>query len=113
MDATWDARTSATPTQYKEKYRAKQNQDFGRIYVGAVFPNRAESERFQAVENVGGTTGHILALSTIKPDAFFTYYFGSGWSRNPSTQFQSLADWERYLSEFSQRVAAPLKVTLK
>jgi hypothetical protein len=101
------------PNQYKEKYRARQNQDFGKIYVGAVFPSRAEKVGVWPLENVGGSAAHLIAQQTLAPGAQLTYYFGSGWSRNPATRFQSLTDWESYLSAFAERLAAPLKVSLK
>ena len=98
------------PTQYKEKYRAKQNQDFGKIYVGTVFPQAVGQMKFQAEQGLPGATGHILATTQLKPKAVYTYYFGSGWSRNPETNLQSLTDWEAYLSRFAQNAKAPLKV---
>ncbi len=99
------------PAQYKEKYRAKQNQDFGKIYVGAVFVQKPQKMEFRATEGISGTSGHILAVSTYKPQTAYTYYFGSGWSRNPATAFQSLGDWEAYLSAFARQLKSPLKVS--
>jgi hypothetical protein len=52
-------------------------------------------------------------VSTYNPGTAYTYYFGSAWSRNPETSFQSLTDWEAYLSAFAQKVKAPLKVSVK
>ena len=101
------------PNQYKPKYRAKQNKDFGKIYVGAVYPSAVNEIKYQAGNNLPGATGHILGISTIKPEASYTYYFGSGWSRNPETKLNSLADWESYLSTFAKAVKNPLKVTIK
>ncbi len=101
------------PNQYKEKYRAKQNKDFGRIYVGAVFPARVKSTAYKAGDNLPGATGHILAISQYRPDTKYVYYFGSGWSRNQETKFQSLSDWEAYLSTYAKCVKSPLKVSVK
>lgn len=101
------------PNQYKEKYRAKQNKDFGKIYVGAVYPQKVNEVKYQEGENLPGACGHILGISTLKPGASYTYYFGSGWSRNPETSFHSLTDWEAYLSKFAQQVKNPLKVSVK
>lgn len=99
------------PTQYKEKYRAKQNQDFGKIYVGCVFTTSKTSQEYRAGEGLPGACGHILGLTTYKPGTAFTYYFGSGWSRNPETEFSSLAAWEGYLNRFAQQLHHPLKVS--
>lgn len=100
------------PNQYKEKYRATQNADFGKIYVGAVFKQQPTGMEYRALEGVSGTSGHILGLTEVGPWRQLTYYFGSGWSRNPATSFQSLTDWEAYLSDFAQRVRNPLEVVM-
>jgi len=99
------------PNQYKEKYRAKQNQDFGKIYVGAVFPQAVDKMEFLAESNLPGAIGHILSISAYKGGGY-TYYFGTGWSRNSATDFDSLAKWEEYLSTFAKQVKSPLKVKL-
>lgn len=97
------------PNQYKEKYRAKQNKDFGKIYVGAVLAKPNASMEFRAGEGLPGACGHILAISNYQ-GADYTYYFGTGWSRNPATDFQSMTSWEAYLSRFAEQVQSPLKV---
>ncbi len=99
------------PNQYKEKYRARQNQDFGLIYVGAVFTKPVDKMEFRSAEGLPGAVGHILSISPYKSGEY-TYYFGTGWSRNNSTNFHSLKDWEAYLSTFSQQLQNPLKVKL-
>lgn len=101
------------PNQYKEKYRASQNKDFGKIYVGAVSAEKLNGVKFQSEEGLPGATGHILSIGSIKPSTTFTYYFGTGWSRNEETEFRSLTDWESYLSTFSRQIKSPLKVTVK
>lgn len=99
------------PTQYKEKYRAKQNKDFGQIYVGCVFTTPKTTQEYRAGEGLPGACGHILGLTTLKAGGAFTYYFGTGWSRNPETDFSSLSAWEGYLNRFAQQVRHPLKVS--
>jgi len=101
------------PNQYKPKYREKQNQDFGKIYVGAVYTQKTKGMEYREGKDLPGACGHILGITDYKPESQFTYYFGTGWSRNPATSFQSLTDWEAYLSRFAQQVKSPLKVTLK
>lgn len=100
------------PNQYKEKYRATQNKDFGRIFVGTVFPGEPTDMKYQAEQGLPGATGHILATTQLAPQTRYTYYFGSGWSRNPETNLQSLTDWEAYLSRFAEQAKAPLKVRI-
>lgn len=99
--------------QYREKYREKQNKDFGQIYVGCVFTGQKSKmkQEYRAGEGLPGACGHILNIVTYKPETTFTYYFGTGWSRNPETEFTSLPAWEGYLNRFAQQVASPLKVT--
>lgn len=101
------------PNQYKERFRAKLNKEFGKIYCGAVYPNKVNEIKYQEGENLPGACGHILGVSTYNPGTAYTYYFGSAWSRNPETSFHSLTDWEAYLSAFAQKVKAPLKVSVK
>lgn len=100
------------PAQYQPKYREKQNKDFGKIYVGAVYTQKPALE-YRAGEGLPGACGHILGITDYAPASEFVYYFGSGWSRNPQTSFQSLSDWEAYLSQFAQQLKSPLKVTLR
>ena len=59
-----------------------------------------------------GAVGHILTFSSCQNNVPYIYYFGTGWSRNPNTNFQSMADWEAYLSKFSQQVWNPLQVKI-
>lgn len=101
--------------QYPEKYRPMYNKDFGKIYTGVVYPTKVNSIKYveftaEDKPNRGGALGHILGVSTFKPNTSYTYYFGSGWSRNPETNFSSLADWENYLSQEAKKIKTPLKV---
>lgn len=101
------------PNQYKEKYRATQNQDFGKIYVGTVYPEQVGKMEYKAEAGLPGATGHILAISPIEPSTKFTYYFGTAWSRNEETDIFTLTDWESYLNTFAKQVKAPLKISIK
>ena len=99
--------------QFQEKYRPLYNKTFGRIYVGAVYPEKMNTIKYQPFTetdkpNRGGALGHLLGITTLKPEGTYTYYFGSGWSNNPETAFQTLGDWEKYLSEYAQKVKKPL-----
>ena len=101
------------PTQYKEKYRATQNQDFGKIYVGTVFPQPIKEMKFKSENGLPGANGHILAISSIKANTSLTYYFGSGWDRNEETNIYSLNTWEAYLNLFAHQAKTPFKITVK
>ena len=99
------------PNQYKEKYRARQNQDFGKIYVGAVYDKAPDAMEFREGKGLPGAIGHILGITNYQGGEY-VYYFGTGWSRNPNTNFQSLADWEAYLSKFAEQIHTPLKIKM-
>lgn len=100
--------------QYKPKYRATQNKDFGQIYVGAVFPQTLNEIRYKEETGLPGANGHILGISSLDSNnSQFVYYFGSGWSRNPDTDITTLSKWEEYLDKFAQSVRTPLKITIK
>ncbi len=96
--------------QYKEAWREKLNKDFGQIYVGSVFAGPVTGMEFREGSGLPGACGHILGISDCRNATAITYYFGSGWSRNESTSFHSLKDWEAYLTDFATRVKKPLKV---
>lgn len=100
------------PTVYHAKYRDELAAQMGRIYVGLLFPDSHIATSYQQRPN-GIATGHILATATVRPATAYTYYFGSGWSGNPNTDFHTLTDWEAYLSRAAQGVRTPLKVSLK
>lgn len=90
------------------------NNGNGIIYVGAVFTealNDAKVVMFSEEEAATrGANGHILGMSTYKPEAQFVYYWGGGWSKYG---FDDFGKWEEYLKTFAQNVKEPLKVTVK
>lgn len=97
---------------YNAKYKDELAKQMGKIYIGLLFPDKSITTSYQQREN-GIATGHILATTTYQPNATYTYYFGSGWDKNPSTGFHSLTDWEAHLSQAALSVRNPLRVTLR
>ncbi|MCR4612378.1 MAG: DUF4861 domain-containing protein [Bacteroidaceae bacterium] len=97
--------------QYREAWRERLNKDFGKTYVGTVCTTQPATMEFRSGEGLPGAIGHILSLTKYQPKTDYTYYFGTAWSRNPSTNFQDLAAWEAYLSRFTEQVRKPLKVS--
>lgn len=96
-----------------KKYHETLGSQMGKIYVGTVYPSAVKEMKFEAKEN-GAAVGHALALSSLAAKTFsLTYYFGTGWSKNPNTGFHSLTDWEAHLAKVSKCVKAPLKVSVK
>ena len=85
--------------------------DNGIIYVGAVIPTKvkeAQATLFSDKEaKERGASGHVLAISTYKPESQYIYYWGSGWSKYG---FDSMEAWGEYLDHYAQRVRNPLKV---
>lgn len=93
-----------------KKFHDELGKQMGKIYVGTIYPNRPVKTEFSAKEN-GVATGHALAISNYAPS--FTYYFGTGWSKNPNTGLNSLADWEALLSKVNKEVKNPMKISVK
>lgn len=100
------------PSVYHVKYRDELAKQMGKIYIGLLFPDTHISTTYQQREN-GIATGHILGISTYQPNTTYTYYFGSGWDKNPNTGFHSLTDWEAHLNHAAMSVRNPLKLSVK
>ena len=100
------------PSVYNAKYRDELAKQMGKIYIGLLFPEKDITTTYQQREN-GIATGHILGISTYQPNMTYTYYFGSGWDKNPNTGFHSLTDWEAHLSHAAISVRNPLKLSVK
>lgn len=97
---------------YNAKYKAELAKQMGKIYVGTIYVAPLESVGFQARES-GIAAGHVLGTGVIVPNAEYTYYFGTGWSKNPNTGLGSLTDWEAMLAKTAKEVKTPLKVSVK
>ena len=52
---------------------------------------------------------NFLVLAKIPKDSVVTYYAGFGWSEDG---FPNEAEWKRYVSDFAERVNAPLQVSI-
>ena len=97
---------------YNAKYRDELAKKMGKIYIGLLFPDTHITTTYQQREN-GIATGHIMGITTYQPNTTYTYYFGSGWNKNPNTGFHSLTDWEAHLSHAALSVRNPLKISVK
>ena len=97
---------------YNAKYREELAKKMGKIYIGLLFPDTHITTIYQQREN-GIATGHIMGITTYQPNTTYTYYFGSGWNKNPNTGFHSLTDWEAHLSHAALSVRNPLKISVK
>ena len=99
------------PELYKDKYRSEQNLDFGHTYIGVAFPASIDKMFYKSEDEIQGAVGHVLGVVGTKKQ--FTYYFGSAWNRNASTNIISMGDWESNLNGFAKRIKSPLIITVK
>lgn len=97
---------------YNKNYKDELSKQMGKIYVGTVYVGKLANAEYQSREN-GIAAGHVLGISPLSPASSFTYYFGTGWNKNPNTGFNSLTDWEAHLAKVAKEVKAPLKVSVK
>lgn len=84
----------------------------GRMYVGAVFPERPTRTGLRLFchterRTVRGALGHVTAQSLYRPGHPYLYYWGSGWSKSG---IADMAAWQTYLEDFRRAAAHPLKV---
>ena len=88
----------------------------GKIFVGVAVPGavkEAKAEYFSKEEKEkerGGADGHVLAVSDYEPGSDYIYYFGSAWEK---AAIKDAASWDKYVSEYAQKVRKPLSVTVK
>ena len=71
----------------------------GITYVGTVLTTSATA--------VKDTPDHTLIVTRYNPGTPLTYFTGAGWSK---WGFGSDAAWTKYIDEFSQKIASPLKL---
>lgn len=95
---------------YNKKYRDELSQQMGKIYVGTVYPGKLSETSVMDMNN-GIAVGHAVGTATYSDG--YTYYFGTGWSKNPATGFDSLAKWEAHLSDKAKKVRNPLRIKIK
>ena len=81
----------------------RKNGGHGLLGTAVLLPS-AQFTDVAEIEN------HFLALSTARSGIPAVQYAGAGWAA--SGDFRGVEDWWRYLNEYAQRLASPLKVTL-
>lgn len=87
--------------------------DNGKIFTGAAFPGTVKEAKAvyfsvkEAKEERGNAAdGHVLAISEYTPQAEYTYYWGSAWSKAGWSE----EDWNKYVAAYAQKVRNPLAV---
>ena len=73
----------------------------GEVFVGLLFP-----DGINHIEN----NDHALAITNYQPNRPLTYYTGYGWTK---FGFERLADFEKYMADFSTCLTEPLVITYK
>lgn len=94
-------------------FRERQAKEMGRIFVGTYIPARDVQMEMLADKKLPGAKGHVISSLSLPEDGRFTYYFGSGWDRNPVTSFRNLDLWAQYLKQFSVQEKSPLSVKIR
>jgi hypothetical protein len=69
---------------------------------GLIMPDPA------VVADIVELAPNALVVAAVPPGGAVTYHAGSAWDRGPD--IPGLAEWDRYLAEWAQRVRAPLRV---
>lgn len=86
------------------------------IYLGLVFPqgiNESKTDTYDVLNpksNKKDTYSHVLAIATQQPNIPVTYYTGYGWSQ---FGFPTVADFEKYIQNFSEELKQPLIIKYK
>ena len=83
----------------------------GVIYIGAVFDESPSDMSIRLFDKPNSDAiGHVLAYNTYAPASTFTYYWGSGCSKNG---VEGMDEWTQYLRDFSYNISNPLKITIR
>lgn len=94
----------------------RPNDGYGKIFVGAVFPDSVEGSKsvFYPSTEIDkmhdGTFGHVLASKKYMPNTSFTYYWGAAWSE---ADIKTFDEWNAYLKQSVKKLRAPLQVSIQ
>jgi hypothetical protein len=84
-------------------YWEPQHGEDGTLGIGCVFPASVPGMK---TDNV-----HLLSPGTAHNQQPYVYYFGAAW--NKGGRITNAEEWFKYLEAFSERIKAPLKVTIQ
>lgn len=88
----------------------------GKMFMGAAFPAKVKEAKAvlfsekEKKELRGGADGHVLAISDYEAGSDYTYYWGSAWNK---AQIKTIEAWNNYMLQFTQKVQAPLAISIK
>ncbi len=77
------------------------------VYLALVFPEGLEKSEVNTYMVGENPYSHVLGITTYRPGTTVTYYSGYGWSK---FGFPTVADFEKYVADFSASLANPLVV---
>lgn len=80
------------------------------VYVSLVFPDGMNNSVVDTYEIGKNKYSHVLAVTTQQPKKAVTYYTGYGWAK---FGFPTLADFEKYIQNFSEGLTQPLVIKYK
>lgn len=85
----------------------------GPVFLSVLFPNKFDTTMVDTykvvnpINNQEGTYSHVLAIAKYQPNTPIVYYTGYGWSK---FGFETEADYQTYLNNFSKALQEPLIV---
>ncbi|WP_029905279.1 DUF4861 domain-containing protein [Prevotella sp. 10(H)] len=94
-------------------YSEPKSEKADNVYLALIFPNGIDKTVIDKYDVNNAKTknkesySHVLAVTTHQPNIPVTYYTGYGWSK---FGFPTIADFEKYIKEFSEGLANPLIV---
>ncbi|MBK5720484.1 DUF4861 family protein [Dysgonomonas sp. Marseille-P4677] len=97
-------------------YSEPQSDKVDNIYMALVLPEGIEKSIVDTYDiihtktNKKETHSHVLAVTTQQPNIPVAYYAGYGWSK---FGFTAIADFEKYIKDFSASIKNPLVITYK
>ncbi|MDR0824443.1 MAG: DUF4861 domain-containing protein [Prevotella sp.] len=110
-----DSIISAIDKGYIIYAEPKTNKSEG-VYVSLVFPEGISDSVTDTYEIVNAKSkksdkyAHVLAVTTQQPKKPVVYYTGYGWAK---FGFSTLADFEKYIQNFSESLRQPLTISYK
>jgi hypothetical protein len=90
---------------YAEPYSKKVEN----VFLAMIFPDGYKKITVNTYKTANDSYSHVLAVCNYENPV--TYYSGYGWSK--AGAFSNISAFEKYISEFSENLKSPLKITWK
>ena len=86
--------------------------DNGKIFMGAAVPTVVKDAKTvlfseQEKKERNNADGHVLAVSDYEPGSEYVYYWGFAWDK---ADIKTADAWNRYMSDFAQKVRNPMTI---